>query len=55
MCIWWKIFYKLCRKDLEGEEGSKVSSCSGFGTENESINETEMNIFSGSTSVRQLR
>ena len=37
---------------VECEEESKNASHSGFRTDNESINESEMSTFSGSTSKR---
>ena len=39
-------------RDIECEEESKGISHSGFRTDNESINESEMSNFSGSTSTR---
>ena len=39
-------------KYVECEEESKDVSLSGFRIDNESVNESEMSTFSGSTSVR---
>ena len=39
-------------KNIECEEESKDVSHSGFRIDNESINESEMSTFSGSSSIR---